>query len=292
MTRGAVVASLLLALGLSGMARASSDSYQGEVRFDFLNIEDDGTQVEVSIKNVGYRWYFQRVDAMDDPIEVQPFLQRASWAEAAFVWFNDDDTPEAEGSGLLFGARVVIPDQPVGIDVEYLTLEADSGCGAGDEDFISELGIGAVVWLNDDSNLAIEAGIAFGEVTMGTSADFTTFDVGARYVVPIEDHHLEIAGRFKSIDVDAPGAPDISGIEVETRFFFTQEIFAGFSFSTVERDGTPDTSNWEISGGYSSPMGLDVAVSIGEGSVAGQSYPSVVDIGDDPTFGVKVGFRF
>ena len=290
MTRCAVVASLLLALGLSGMARASSDSYQSDVNFDFLNIEDDGTQVEVSIKDVGYRWYFQEVDGMDDPFELQPFLQKASWGEAAFVWFNDDDTPEMEGSGLHFGARVVIPDKPVGIDVEYLTLDADSGGGAGDQDFISELSIGAVVWLNDDCNLAIEAGIAFGE--LGVATDFTTFDVGARYVMPIEDHHLEIAGRFKSIDVDAPGTPDFDGIEIETRFFFNQEIFAGISFSTVEQDGTPDTSNWEVSGGYSSPMGLDVAVSIGEGSVAGQSYPSVIGIGDDPTFGVNVGYRF
>jgi hypothetical protein len=280
---------MLLALGLSGAA-SGSDSYHSDVEFDFLNIEDDGSQVEVSVKSVGYRWYFQEVDGMSDPLELQPFLQKSSWAEAAFVWFNDDDTPEAEGSGLHFGARVVLPDKPVGIDVEYLTLDIDTGGGAGDEDFISELGIGAVVWLNDDNNLAVEAGIAFGEL-LGTM-DTTTFDVGARYVMPIEDHHLEIAGRFKTIDVDAPGAPDISGIEVETRFFFNQEIFAGFSFSTVERDGAPDTSNWEVSGGYSSPMGLDVAVSIGEGSVAGQSYPSVIDIGDDPTFGVRVGYRF
>jgi hypothetical protein len=282
---------MLLALGLSGAA-SGSDSYQNDVEFDFLNIEDDTTQVEVSIKSIGYRWYFQEVDGMSDPFELQPFLQKSSWAEAAFVWFNNDATLETEGTGLHFGARVVLPETPVGIDVEYLTLDADMA-GTGDQDFLNELDIGAVVWLNDDNRLAIEAGLAFGELSFLAPAadpDFTRIRIGARGVIPIQDMNLEVAAHFASTSPDAAGQEDLDGIEVETRFFFNQEVFVGLSFSTVD-DDTTDTDNWQISGGYSSPKGLDVGLSIGEGDAPGRKVTMPM-IGDDPTFGVNVGLRF
>ena len=70
-------------------------------------------------------------------------------------------------------------------------------------------------------------------------------------------------------------------------FFFTKDIFAGFSFSTVDND-TTDTSNWEITGGYTFPFGLDVGLSFGDGSAPMEVFPS----GDDEVFAIEVGYRF
>lgn len=277
--RGAVVAGMLLALGLSGAARGQ-DTYQSDVLFDFLNVEDDGTQVETSMKSLGYRWYFQEVDGMEGPYELQPFRQRASWAEAAFIWFRDDDTPEMEGSGFHISSRVVIPETPVGIDVEYLTLDADMGGGAGSQDFMNQLSIGAVVWLCEENRTAVEVAFERADFKSGIPADSDTFRIGARTIIPMQDMHLEVAAHYASTsyDADATGDMDEKGIEVETRFFFNQEVFAGFNFSTVDND-IDDTSNWQVSGGYSHASGFHAGLLIGED-------------GDDPTFGVDVGYRF
>jgi len=267
MRRGIVVAGMLLALGLAGTAEAL-DSYQSEVSFDLLSIES--TASDASVKMVGYRWYFAQVDGMEGPIELQPFRQRASWAEVG-IGFGEDNIPAGTDiGGLEIDARYVIPNSAVGVDLNYEKMEIN------DAKMLSDLRLGAVIWLNDDSNLALEAGIAFGERTWIPS-DTTTFDVGARYVMPIQDFSLEIAGRYKSVGVDVAGN-DESGIEVETRFFFNDDVFAGVSFSTVDADGA-DTSNWAISGGYVFPMGLDVGVRIGE-------------LLNEDIFELSVGFRF
>ncbi len=278
MTRAVVVAGMFLALGLSGTAEGL-DSYQSDVRFELMSVESAAPS-DMSLKTVGYRWYFAPVDGMEGPYELQPFRQRASWAEIGYG-FGEEDVSGDDGSGLEIAARYAIPETAVGVDLSYLKMETN------DAELFHDLRLGAVVWLNDDSNLAIEAGIAFGKLSFVTPMKTTTIDVGARCVMPIEDHHLEISGRFKSISVDAAGSSDLSGIEIETRFFFTKEVFAGFSFSTVD-DDTSDESNWEISGGYTFPMGLDVGLSFGEGSAPWAPYP----LGDDDVFTIEVGFRF
>jgi len=287
MRRGIVVAGMLLAMGLAGTAEAQ-DSYQSDVQFDFLNIEDDTNQIETSTKTLGYRWYFQEVDGTTGPYELQPFLQRASWAEGNFAWFRDDDTPETDGSGLIFAGRIVIPDKPVGIDVSYLTLDADFGAGAGDQDFLSEFDIGAVIWMKDDNRFAIETNLAFGEFV---NTDFTRFMVGARFIMPVQESELELAAHFLTVDYDGAVFQDVSGLELAARFFFNQAIFAGVALSSVEPDNA-DATSWAISGGYTLPQGIDLALSIGEGSVPGQALPYTPGILEDPTFGFRVGYRF
>ena len=279
MRRGIVVAGMLLAMGLAGTAEAQ-DRYQSDVSFELLSVENTTGPMDVSLKTIGYRWYFAQVDGMEGPIELQPFRQRASWAEIG-IGFGEEELGGTDVGGLNIGARYVIPNSPVGVDVSYESVEQN------DADFYDYLRLGAVVWLNDDSNLAIEAGFTFGEVTFVPS-DFTSLDVGARYVMPIGDMALEIAGRYRTIDPDAAGAPDNSGIEIETRYFFMDELFAGLSFSTVDADGQPDTSNWAISAGYSLPCGLDVGLRFGEGAAPWNAFPS----GDDDVFALEVGFRF
>lgn len=279
MTRWVVVAGVLLALGLSGTAEGL-DSYQSDASFELLSVEDTTTPMDVSLKTIGYRWYFAQVDGMEGPIELQPFRQRASWAEASFA-FGEEQISTDGASGLEIGARYVIPDSAVGVDVSYESGETDT------TDLYSDLRLGAVVWLNDDSNLAIEAGIAFGDV--GGTTDTTTLDLGARYIMPIGDMALEIKGGYRSINIDTPGAPDVNGFEVETRYFFMDELYAGFSFSTVDIDGAADTSNYAITAGYVFPFGLDVGLRFGEGGVPRSL---VFPAGDDDVFAIEVGYRF
>jgi len=277
MCRGIVVAGMLLALGLAGTAEAQ-DSYQSEVGFELLSVENTTSPMDVSLKTIGYRWYFAQVDGMEGAIELQPFRQRASWAEVG-IGFGEEELGGTDVGGLTIGARYVIPNSSVGVDVRYQSAEQN------DADYYDFIRLGTVIWLNDNSNLAIEAGFTFGEVAI-VPTDFTSLDVGARYIMPIGDMALEIAGRYRTIDVDA-GA-DNSGIEVETRYFFMDELFAGFSFSSVDPDGGADSSNWAITAGYSLPMGLDVGLSYGEGAAPWQVFPD----GDDDVFAVTVGFRF
>ena len=274
MRRGIVVAGMLLALGLAGTAEAQ-DSYQSDASVVWSKSDVSSTN-EMTMLQLSYRWYFEEVNGMEGPIKLQPFLQRASWVEGGFG--TGDDDAGSDGDGIVIGARYVIPNSPVGVDVTYESFDAN------DADLLNDLRLGAVVWLNDDNNLAIEAGFAFGEVSVLTS-DFTVFDVGARYVMPIDDHHLEIAGRYRSVSVDVPGN-DEDGIEVETRFFFNNQAYAGLSFSTLDEE----EDVWMLSYGYSFPFGLDVGVSFGEGEAIGRKYPEVG--GKDPAFGLEVNYRF
>jgi len=269
MRRGIVVAGMLLALGLAGTAEGL-DSYQSDVQLGLAKTELTAGN-DLSLKALGYRLYFAPVDTMEGPYELQPFTQRASWAQFEYVWGEDEGAPVNDYKAFGIFARYVVPNSVVGIDLSYSSMDRN------DADWVNDLRLGAVVWLNDASNLALEAGIALGEVT-AVASDTTTLDVGARCIMPIQDFKLEIAGRYKSVDYEDTGTADESGIEVQTRFFFTKEVFAGFSFSTVD-DDTTDTSNWMLSGGYSHSSGLHAEIDIGE-------------INDGDALMLTVGFRF
>ena len=168
--------------------------------------------------------------------------------------------------------RYVIPDMPLGVDARYTTMYIDDP----DIDYEeSEFRLGVVYWLGDDNNLAVEGGLVFGKQDVGTETDSLGFEVGARYIAPIQDYQLEIAARYASMDYDESGVDDADGLAVEARFFFTKEVFAGASFYTAE-----DYESWGISGGYSNDSGLRVEGSVGK------------EDDDNDVAGFKVGFRF
>lgn len=268
MLRSSVVAGVLLALGLSSTA-AGGMSYQHEPEVEFFKL--DAEFYEFSTLTFGYKYFLEPVDNNEAPYWLQPFRQRSSWVSAGYGFGKwEAGTSDVDVGNFRVEGRYVIPEMPLGIDASYTKMSVD------DADYEeSEFGLGVVYWLGDDNNLAVEGGFVFGDLDIGV--DETTsvgLEVGARYIVPIQDYQLEIAASYTSKDYDENVWEDEDGLAVEARFFFTKEVFAGASFSTATDDDT-----WDISGGYSNDSGLRVEGGVGKYD------------GDDVA-GFGVGYRF
>lgn len=234
MLRNSALACVLAVTAAS--ANAEIMSYRSEAKVGLADAENDFQFI------LGYRYYYlSAIDNDSQPVFIQPFLQRASFAEADFAGGPNDET--------LFSmdARYVCPRVPVGIDLGFGTGDAGPATKQ------SYFQIGSVLWFTDQSDAAAEVSVAFGK---RASVDVTQFQAGARFIPEIAGQPLELALAFKSVNPDV--GQDESGLVGEARYFPTKDFYFGVDFDTV--DGI---DRFAGTAGYCFDWGMSAELEIG-----------------------------
>ncbi|MHC5054770.1 MAG: hypothetical protein ACYTKD_08635 [Planctomycetota bacterium] len=210
--------------------------YRSEATIGLGDVEED---FELRL---GYRFYSKPVRNDGTPIFLQPFLQRASFAQGTFT-----DGPNDESLFSVDG-RFVFPDTPVGLDVGFGFGDATK---TADQSFFA---IGGIVYLTPDSDFAAEVSIDFFEIA---NVDVTNFQIGVRAVPGNMDKRVELALAYKSVEVD-DGGDDESGVVGDVIFYPGKRAFVGARFDSVD-----PVDRFVGTAGYSFGEALDVVLEIG-----------------------------
>jgi hypothetical protein len=215
---------------------------------------------------VGYRYYLQGVVDDDDPIVLQPFIQKASYLEAMF-----QDGP-ADWSLFELDGTFLIPNTGILATAELGYGEAAKNIG------LSFFTPGAVVYLGRE-DMAIETAIVLGDVDGDA---YSVFDLGFRIVTAVGTLPGSFEGYvgYRSFTTDVAGVDDDSGVVLDANYHLSKEVFVGLSFVTGDRD------KFSVIGGYASSMGLDAVLEIGDDQSELRGGPC----GEFLRF--KVGYRF
>lgn len=214
---------------------------------------------------VGYRYYFEDIRDEDEPYRLQPFLQRATYAEAAF-----ESGPKDAGL-FTVGARYMFLDTPFG-------AVAAAGFGKTDTDRDRSFGsVGFDFYVVDE--FAVEARMEFGDC----AGSYNRFQVGARLLARVvaTGHTIQIYCGYRALS--AEGDADTNGVAAEARYFFDKHLFAGFDFTT-------DTNLFSVSAGYDAEGGFVAEI---EAGTEGRKDKGLEDVERRGAyFRITVGLRF
>lgn len=236
----------------SALPEALGDSYRmtGWVEFAPYGTGDIGI-------TFSYRYYLlDPVEDTEKPYRLQPFLQRASYAEGSYGGGIGDSTL------LAARCRYMIPNVDIGVSGVL-------GAGAS-EDARKQglLGGGMVYYLGDENDFALELDLSrrTEEIETGPPKNpkletrvTGTFLIGARYIWSFlrNGGMLELGGGVR--------LGSKSGIRAEARYFFNKNVFAGGTIGT-------DTGRLSVCGGYAAGRRFQGELEIGRDDEVGGSF--------------------